>query len=417
MIAVGAASPTRPAPRWAGPGPAPTGTLGRPRVVVVVGTRPEVLKLAPVVRGLRCAVGLEVMVVSTGQHREILDRAVADAGIEVDADLGVMAAEQSLAGLTARVLEEMTAALADLDPAVVVVQGDTTSAFAAALAAFYAGVPVAHVEAGLRTAQVRDPFPEELNRRLISRIASVHFCPTVRAAEALLAEGTPPADVIVTGNTVVDQLHWTAAHRPGRPLFETALTRVLVTLHRRETQGPVMAGMAEVIAETARGGDVEVVVVLHPSPSVRRVLIPVLAGCEGVRLVEPLGHADFTRALRDCDLVLTDSGGVQEEAPSFAKPVIVLREVTERAEGIQAGAATLVGTDPDALRTAIRAHLDPGRPQPTGANPYGDGRAAQRIITELHRRHGRIDACAPRSVQTAATVAPTSRGVRNVWHD
>jgi len=355
--------------------------------MVVAGTRPEVVKLAPVVRALRSRSDFEVTVVSTGQHREMLDQALVDSGVDADIDLRVMSESQSLSELTARVLEQVVPVAERIDPAVVVVQGDTTSAFASSLGSFYAGIPVAHVEAGLRTREVRNPFPEELNRRLISRLAAVHFCPTQSAADALLFEGVTPDDVVVTGNTVVDELQWVIAQGKGRPSFSGEQVKILVTLHRRETQGAAMAGIASAIAELGGRGDVEIVLPLHLSPAVRDVLVPGLRDNPGVRLVEPLNHHDFTRALSDCDLVMTDSGGVQEEAPSFAKPVIVLRELTERTEGVDAGVAVVVGTERGAILDAVRRLMETPRLQGRHmANPYGDGKAAERIVAELEAR-------------------------------
>lgn len=354
--------------------------------MIVLGTRPETIKLAPVVRAL-LERDVEPIVVATGQHREMLDQALHDVAVVPDHDLEVMAPRQTLASLTVRLLAAIEPLLASTRPDVVVVQGDTTTAFAAGLAAFYAQVPVAHVEAGLRTNRIDNPFPEELNRRMVGQLATWHFAPTSRAAQNLRREGVDEKTIRVTGNTVIDNLLWTLDRSGGQSAFGSRWgCRVLVTLHRRESQGRVMEGVAWAIGRVADRGDVEVVLPLHQNPAVRAAILPRLEAHPAVRLVEPLGYLDFTRTLADADLVLTDSGGVQEEAPSLGKPVLVLRETTERPEGVEAGTALLVGTSPSDIVERTTELLDDDalrRRIGRRVNPYGDGHAARRIVEAL----------------------------------
>ncbi len=367
-------------------------------VAVVFGTRPEAIKLAPVIRELTDR-GREPIVISTGQHRELLDPLLARLGIPVNVSLDVMRDNQPLSGLTARLSDSLGEALRKFRPDAVVVQGDTTSALCGALTSFYDRIPVAHVEAGLRSGVLDDPFPEELNRRLVSRLTRWHFAPTPRAAAALRAEGIEDSTIDLTGNTVIDNLFWVVARGLGRSAFTTegaaaegaaaegaAVRRILVTLHRRENQGYRMRGVAEVLRRLAGRGDVEIVLPLHRSPSVRGVLVPALGGRAGITLVEALDYPDFTATLAACDLVITDSGGVQEEAPSLGKPVLVARDTTERPEAIEAGAARLVGTDVTALYDAATALLDDRElyaSMSSVVNPFGDGKAADRIVSRL----------------------------------
>jgi len=357
-------------------------------VAVVFGTRPEAIKLAPVIREFADR-GREPVVVNTGQHRELLDPLLTRLGIPVSVTLDVMRDNQPLSGLTARLSDSLGEALRKFRPDAVVVQGDTTTALCGALTAFYERIPVAHVEAGLRSGVLDDPFPEELNRRLVSRLTRWHFAPTSRAADALRGEGIGSSDVELTGNTVIDNLFWMVARKLGQSAFISEgpeVRRILVTLHRRENQGYRMRGVADVLRRLAGRGDVEIVLPLHRSPSVREVLVPALGGHAGITLVEALDYADFTASLAACDLVITDSGGVQEEAPSLGKPVLVARDTTERPEAIEAGAARLVGTDVAALHDAATALLDDASLYASMAsvvNPFGDGKAAARIVDRL----------------------------------
>jgi UDP-N-acetylglucosamine 2-epimerase (non-hydrolysing) len=353
-------------------------------IAVIFGTRPEAIKMAPVIRELQ-ARGHGPVIVNTGQHRELLDPLLRKLSIKTTVDLDVMRANQPLSGLTARLSDSLGETLRKFRPGAVIVQGDTTSALCGALAAFYERIPVAHIEAGLRSGVFDDPFPEELNRRLVSQLTRWHFAPTARARDALRSEGI--GDVDLTGNTVIDNLFWILEQGIGKSAFTSEdQRRILVTLHRRENQGYRMGGVAEVLRRLAGRGDVEIVLPLHRSPSVREVLVPALGGQPGITLVEALDYPDFTATLAACDFVITDSGGVQEEAPSLGKPVLVARDTTERPEAIEAGAARLVGTDVAALFDAATALLDDAELYASMAsvvNPFGDGKAAGRIATRL----------------------------------
>lgn len=383
------------------PGAAPTGDAPAPsraaaappprspravRTMLVLGTRPEAIKLAPVARAMAASPAFQPMVVTTGQHREMLHQMLGLLGVGVKTDLAVMRDRQDLADLTARLMRGLGHTIRTERPDLVVVQGDTTTALCGALTAFYERVPVAHVEAGLRTGVPDNPFPEELNRRLIGRIAHWHFAPTPSSARHLHTEGVPAGQVLVTGNTVVDNLLWVLAEGAGRTAFRAGPRRVLLTLHRRENQGDAMRTMGAALRRLADRGDVEIVLPLHRSPSVRDALLPALGDHPKVTVVEPLDYLDFAATLADCDLVLTDSGGVQEEAPGLGKPVLVLRTTTERPEAVEAGAALLVGTDPETiLATATRLLDHPaeyGR-MARARHPFGDGRAAERILDRL----------------------------------
>jgi UDP-N-acetylglucosamine 2-epimerase (non-hydrolysing) len=351
-------------------------------VAVIFGTRPEAIKLAPVIRELPAA----PLIINTGQHRELLDPLLRLMRIEPDVDLDVMRDNQSLSGLTARLTDSLGETLRKHRPEAVIVQGDTTTALCGALAAFYERIPVAHVEAGLRSGVLHDPFPEEVNRRLVTELTRWHFAPTPRAAAALHSEGIAAEHVEITGNTVIDNLFWALEHAQGRCAFASSgRRRILVTLHRRENQGARMRAIAEVLARLAGRGDVEIVLPLHRSPSVREALLP-LREVPGVTLTEALDYPDFTATLAACDLVVTDSGGVQEEAPSLGKPVVVARETTERPEAIEAGAATLAGTSPSVLFETVTSLLDDAARYAAMAevvNPFGDGRAARRVASRM----------------------------------
>jgi UDP-N-acetylglucosamine 2-epimerase (non-hydrolysing) len=356
------------------------------RAMLVLGTRPEAIKLAPVARAMAVREQFEPIVVTTGQHREMLHQMLGLLCVDVRIALDVMRSRQQLSELTARLVGELGEVMRDQRPDLVVVQGDTTTALAGALAAFYEKIPVAHVEAGLRTGVLDNPFPEELNRCLIGRIARWHFAPTARAARHLTDEGVPPEQVFTTGNTVIDNLMWVLAEGAGTSAFRTGDRRILVTLHRRENQGERMRGMGRALCRLAGRGDVEIVLPLHLSPAVRDVLLPELDGQRGISLVEPLGYLDFAATLAECDLVLTDSGGIQEEAPSLSKPALVLRTTTERPEAVDVGAARLVGTDPDTIVAAAEELLDDTivyRRMANAGNPFGDGRAAGRVLAQL----------------------------------
>jgi UDP-N-acetylglucosamine 2-epimerase (non-hydrolysing) len=318
----------------------------------------------------------------------MLDQMLEQFDLEPDIDLGVMRPDQRLSDLTAELMRGLGEALADVRPDRVLVQGDTTTTLCGALAAFYESVPVAHVEAGLRSGDQRAPFPEEANRRLVANLADLHFCPTPKSAANLLAEAVPAEQVYVTGNTVIDALLWAVerARALSSPVPRTRPRRILLTLHRRESHGQAMRSVCDVVAKLARRGDTEVVFPVHRSPAVRDVVVPALAGVEGVLLCEPLDYLDFIHVLDSSDLVLTDSGGVQEEAPALAKPVLVLRDTTERPEAVEAGVARVVGTTPAVVHSAVTKLLDDRhayRAMAHAASPFGDGRASARIAAAL----------------------------------
>lgn len=371
--------------------------MSRSAVVVVVGTRPEVIKLAPVVRALRRSAALEPVLVSTGQHREMLDQALEVFGLTPDVDLGVMRRDQSPGDVAARTLLGLGEVLEAADPAWVVVQGDTTTALAAALGAFYAGRRVAHVEAGLRSGNRLEPFPEEMNRRLVDQVADLLFAPTGAAGDTLLEEGFRADRVLVTGNTVVDALLWARQEARARGLVPPAGCRatptrrlVLVTAHRRESFGAGIEGICRAILRIVREQpDVEVCYPVHLNPRVAEPVRRLLGGNPRITLVGPTSYLEFVALLDRADLVLTDSGGVQEEAPAFGKPLLVLRDVTERPEGVLAGVALLVGTSEERIaQAALRLLRDPGAyaAMAHASSPYGDGNAAERIVTALAAR-------------------------------
>ena len=374
------------------------GQAATKRVMVIYGTRPEAIKLAPVIRAIGASSRLRPVVTLTGQHRTIVEQVNSMFGIRPDHNLDVIRPRQSLHGLTARVLERLSPALQQERPDAVVVQGDTTSAFAGALAAFYEHVPVVHVEAGLRTGDLYSPFPEEANRRLTGQIATLHLAPTPVSEGNLLRDGISSRRVIVTGNTVIDALLWTVQqHVPYEaPALEaidsTDAPILLVTAHRRESWGQRMRDVASAVAKLARKHpELIVVLPLHPNPVVREALLPALRGLDNVMLVEPMAYGAFARLLQRSTIVLTDSGGVQEEAPSLGKPVLVMRDTTERPEAVSAGTARLVGTDPERVYSAVDQLLTCPRAYKTMANavnPYGDGRAAQRTAKAIEHMFG-----------------------------
>jgi UDP-N-acetylglucosamine 2-epimerase (non-hydrolysing) len=376
--------------------------MSRAPVAIVIGTRPEVIKMAPIVQALHDSPTLAPWLVSTGQHREMLDQTLAVFGIAADVDLGVMAPHQNLSELTARTLAGMRAELERVKPSCVVVQGDTTTALAAALAAFYARIPVAHVEAGLRSGQRWSPYPEEINRRVIDQISELLFAPTRGAAARLVDEGFATDLVRVTGNTVVDALlairDRLRVHPVAIPGLDAAREAprgiagkrlVLVTLHRRESFGEPLIAMCEALRRLADDHpDIVIVYPVHLNPNVSVPVRRLLADHGRIVLLPPLDYLQFVSLLARAYLVLTDSGGVQEEAPTFGKPVLVLREVTERPEGIAAGVARLVGTAAhDVVREATRLLRDPAayRAMAAAVNPYGDGTAGRQIVKHLER--------------------------------
>lgn len=362
-------------------------------VLVALGTRPEVIKLAPVVAALRRR-GSPAFVLSTGQHREMLDPILGAFELVPDRDLGVMRQDQSLAALSAALLAAVDGVLGEVEPGRVVVQGDTTTVAMVALAAFYRRIPVAHVEAGLRTGDRYDPFPEEMSRVLVGHLADLHFAPTPGARANLLAQGVDSATIHVVGNTVVDALRATARRIRDRVFADFRLPEpgerhlVLVTGHRRESFGPPQRDVFRALRRVAEelAGRVLLVYPVHLNPNVRSVAREMLDEVEGVVLTDPLEYPAFVKLLTAARLVITDSGGVQEEAASLGVPVLVTRRTSERPEALEAGVAELVGTDPDRVaEAALRLLTDPEhhahRARPTDA--FGDGRAGERIVRLL----------------------------------
>lgn len=362
----------------------------RRKILVAVGTRPEAVKLAPVIRALRAANWAEVRVLATAQHREMLDQALAFFGIEPDIDLDLMQPGQGLAELSARMMTAVDAVLAAEQPDLVLVQGDTTTVMVVGLGCYYRRIAVGHVEAGLRTHDKWAPFPEEMNRALVGRLADLHFAPTEAAAQHLRAEAVPADRIHMVGNTVVDALLWGCQNLPEAvPVARPGRRLVLVTTHRRENHGAPLREICAALLELCASHPVDVLLPVHPNPQVGAVLNEMLASNEAIQLVAPLDYPAFLAAMRAADLILTDSGGVQEEAPSLDKPILVLRETTERPEGVSAGTARLVGTDRELiLREARRLLDDPEAYTDMAArpNPYGDGHATERILAVLEQR-------------------------------
>lgn len=353
-------------------------------IVCVIGTRPEAVKMAPVIHALRDAEQVEVRVVNTGQHRELLAETLALLGLHCDVSLDLMVPSQRLAGYFGRCVEALDATLLPLKPDAVIAQGDTSTVLATALVAFYQQLPFFHVEAGLRTGILDNPFPEEMHRSLATRLACMHFAPTNAARDNLLHEGVPEARILVTGNTVIDSLLLIRARKlphgialtPGRRL-------ILVTAHRRENFGERLRAMLQALKEISRRHpDVEIVYPAHLNPEVRRAIADEIGPADRIRIVEPMAYGAFVTLMDAAHLILTDSGGIQEEAPVLGKPVLVMRDQTERPEAINAGVARLVGADTQAIVAETSRLLDDGnhyRAMAQGSSPYGDGQAGTRI--------------------------------------
>lgn len=381
-------------------------TTGEPkkRILAVFGTRPEAIKMAPVVRALQRSERLEAQVCVTAQHRQMLDQVLELFGIRPQFDLDIMKPGQDLFDVTSRVLLGMREVLRSARPDMVLVHGDTTTCLAAGLSAFYAGVPVGHVEAGLRTRNLAAPFPEEANRTLVAPLCALNFAPTVQARSNLLDEHRPRASIVVTGNTVIDALLWvrervnTADDVRWRDLLGPALhvrvsepkrKLVLITGHRRENFGQGFLDLCTAIKTLAQAHpDWDFVYPVHLNPNVQEPVNAILSGLANVALIPPLEYEPFVWLMDRCDLILSDSGGVQEEGPSLGKPVLVMREVTERPEAVQAGTVQLVGTDPHAIVRGVETLLTDRCAYDAMAraiNPYGDGHASQRIVNALER--------------------------------
>ncbi len=371
-------------------------TAPRLRVLIVFGTRPEAIKLYPLVQRLRDDPAVDLRVCVTAQHRQMLDQVLAIAGIVPDHDLDIMLPNQSLDELTARLLREIGRVLDEEKPDRVVVQGDTATAMVGALAAYYRKIPVSHVEAGLRSGNIHHPWPEEVNRKIIGTIADQHFAPTETSRDALLAENVPADRVEVTGNTVIDALHTTLEAIERDPSLAAQIDPILapfagkriiaVTTHRRENFGSGLEAMARAVGRIAQRPDVAVIFPVHPNPNVRAPMQAVLGGLANVAMIDPLDYPNFVALLARCHLVLTDSGGVQEEAPALAKPVLVMRETTERPEGVVAGTARLVGSDEETIVAATLELLDDEQAYAAMArahNPFGDGKSSDRIARTI----------------------------------
>jgi UDP-N-acetylglucosamine 2-epimerase (non-hydrolysing) len=377
------------------PNPVATGA-GLKTVMLVFGTRPEAVKMAPLVRAFSSLPWCRTVVVVTAQHREMLDQVLTLFGITPNYDLDLLKPGQGLSDITRRVIEGLDPILADEEPDMMIVQGDTTTTMAAALAAFHRQIPVAHVEAGLRTFERYSPFPEEMNRRLATAISSLHLAATPAAAENLMAEGIDASTVCVTGNTVIDALQWVAGQSvdtTGTELGDV-LNKIprskkvlLVTAHRRESWGEPMMSIGRALAQLAETNpDLHILFPIHRNPIVRDAVMPAVAHLLNVHVIEPLDYGLFTTAIARAHIILTDSGGVQEEAPSLGVPVLVLRESTERQEAIDAGTALLVGTDQGRIVREVQRLLDhPNHWEEMAsvANPYGDGYACDRTIAAV----------------------------------
>ena len=371
-------------------------------IMVVFGTRPEAIKMAPVVQALQSCQELNTIVCVTAQHRQMLDQVLSLFEITPAIDLNLMQANQDLADITSRALVGIRNSLREVKPDAILIHGDTTTALAAAMAGFYAGIPVGHVEAGLRTYNVHSPFPEEFNRQVISKVAHWHFAPTLNSQANLLAEGVAPASIFVTGNTVIDALLWTLKRLAGKdgqssqeqPMLQALLpfdwhTKkfILMTGHRRENFGEGFIHICDAVRTLAQKyPDVHIVYPVHLNPNVREPVLSRLGNLPNIHLLEPLQYEPFSLLLKHCYFVLTDSGGIQEEAPSLGKPVLVMRQTTERPEAVEAGTVELVGTDIDHIVNACaRLIHEPAhyRKMSEAHNPYGDGQAAQRIADIL----------------------------------
>jgi UDP-N-acetylglucosamine 2-epimerase (non-hydrolysing) len=368
---------------------------GRKRVMTVIGTRPEAIKMAPVIAALDAhRDAIDSCIVSTGQHREMLDQVLGAFRISPATDLDLMRPDQSLTAVTVGTLEKMERLLAELRPDLLLVQGDTTTTFAAGLAAFYGRIPVAHVEAGLRTSDKGNPYPEEINRRLTSCLADYHFAPTPLAVENLLRENIPRKRIVLTGNTIVDAVGAISGLAPDfrvpevDPAEWAGSRLVVVTAHRRENWGRPLEDICGALRDLLhRYADIRIIFPVHLNPNVRRSVACHLPEHPRLHVIEPLEYFAFIGLMKQAHLILTDSGGIQEEAPSLGKPVIVLRHVTERPEASASGMAVIAGTKRSDIVACASRWLAAGRPLPGGpaGNPYGDGRAARRIVTEILR--------------------------------
>lgn len=375
-------------------------TQSKPKVLVIFGTRPEAIKMAPVVKALEKINAIETLTCVTGQHREMLDQVLRVFHITPDFDLAVMKSGQDLTDVTTAVLTKLRDVFKATRPSLVLVHGDTSTTLAASLAAYYAKIPVGHVEAGLRTGDKYSPFPEEINRRVTSCIADVHFAPTENSKKNLVSEGIHPDSVLVTGNTVIDALLQVQENLATEQSYSSDRSfefldpqkkTILVTGHRRENFGEGIRNICEALRSIATRSDVNIVYPVHPNPNIQSVVNDLLDQTPGVHLIQPQDYAPFVKLLQKADIILTDSGGIQEEAPSLGKPVLVMRETTERPEAVEAGTVLLVGTDPKLITDTTNRLLDDPEYLASfkgKANPYGDGTAAIKIAAWVTRTIG-----------------------------
>lgn len=359
------------------------------KVMLVFGTRPEAIKMCPLVRELQTRGGLETVVCVTGQHRQMLDSVLNTFGVTPEYDLSIMKDKQTLFDVTVNILEKIRGVLEKEQPDVVLVHGDTTTTFVAALACFYMGIKVGHVEAGLRTYNIHSPYPEEFNRQAVGIVSEYNFAPTDLARDNLLREGKRPESIFVTGNTAIDALKTTVRDDYRHEQLDWAKDGrlIMITAHRRENLGEPMHHMFRAIRRIAdENPDVRAIYPIHMNPAVRRAADEELGGCDRIRIIEPLDVIDFHNFLSRSYMILTDSGGIQEEAPSLGKPVLVMRDTTERPEGIAAGTLRLVGTSEETIYENFRLLLDSKEEyekMSRAANPYGDGHACKRIADIL----------------------------------
>lgn len=359
------------------------------KVMLVFGTRPEAIKMCPLVRELQTRGGLETVVCVTGQHRQMLDSVLNTFGVTPEYDLSIMKDKQTLFDVTVNILEKIRGVLEKEQPDVVLVHGDTTTTFAAALACFYLGIKVGHVEAGLRTYNIHSPYPEEFNRQAVGIVSEYNFAPTDLARDNLLREGKRPESIFITGNTAIDALKTTVRDDYRHEQLDWAKDGrlIMITAHRRENLGEPMHHMFRAIRRIAdENPDVRAIYPIHMNPAVRRAADDELGGCDRIRIIEPLDVIDFHNFLSRSYMILTDSGGIQEEAPSLGKPVLVMRDTTERPEGIAAGTLRLVGTSEETIYENFRLLLDSKEEyekMSRAANPYGDGHACKRIADIL----------------------------------
>lgn len=362
-------------------------------VMLVFGTRPEAIKMCPLVNELKTRKGLKTVVCVTGQHRQMLDQVLAAFGVEPDYDLSIMKDKQTLFDITTNILNRIRAVLEEVRPDVVLVHGDTSTTFVTALACFYLQIPVGHVEAGLRTYNIYSPYPEEFNRQAVSIISQYNFAPTARARDNLLHEGKRAETIFVTGNTAIDALQTTVREDYTHPELTWAQGSrlIVITAHRRENLGEPMHQMFRAIRRIMdEHPDVKAIYPIHMNPVVRQAADEELRGCDRIHIIEPLEVLDFHNLLARSYLILTDSGGIQEEAPSLGKPVLVMRDTTERPEGIDAGTLRLVGTNEDVIYRNFKQLLednDAYQAMAHASNPYGDGRACRRIADILEVGH------------------------------